>query len=88
MAGSLSIGATGALAFGGASVIRAPYVSTSPTRRSAAVVDGIRPFHMNVPEEQLVDLPLRIAATKWPERELVDDARGAPSGSRPDSHIT
>jgi pimeloyl-ACP methyl ester carboxylesterase len=34
----------------------------------------IRPFHINVPEEQLVDLRRRIAATKWPERETVSDA--------------
>ncbi len=33
-----------------------------------------RSFHFNVPEEQLVDLRRRIAATKWPERELVSDA--------------
>ncbi|HZE70785.1 MAG TPA: epoxide hydrolase [Pyrinomonadaceae bacterium] len=34
----------------------------------------IRPFRVNIPEEQLVDLRRRIAATKWPERELVSDA--------------
>ena len=34
----------------------------------------IRPFHVNVPEEQPVDLRRRIVATKWPERETVSDA--------------
>jgi pimeloyl-ACP methyl ester carboxylesterase len=34
----------------------------------------IRPFHVHFPEEQLVDLRRRIAATQWPERELVSDA--------------
>jgi pimeloyl-ACP methyl ester carboxylesterase len=34
----------------------------------------IRPFHISVPEEQLTDLRRRVAATKWPERELVNDA--------------
>jgi pimeloyl-ACP methyl ester carboxylesterase len=34
----------------------------------------IRPFHINIPEEQIVDLRRRVAATKWPERELVSDA--------------
>jgi pimeloyl-ACP methyl ester carboxylesterase len=34
----------------------------------------IRPFHVKVLEEQLVDLRRRVAATKWPERELVSDA--------------
>jgi pimeloyl-ACP methyl ester carboxylesterase len=34
----------------------------------------IRPFHIKVSEEQLVDLKRRIAATKWPDRETVSDA--------------
>jgi pimeloyl-ACP methyl ester carboxylesterase len=33
----------------------------------------IRPFHLEVPEEDLVDLRGRIAATRWPERETVAD---------------
>ena len=33
----------------------------------------IRPFHVEVPEEQLDDLRRRIAATRWPSKELVDD---------------
>ena len=33
----------------------------------------IRPFQINVPEEQLVDLRQRIAATRWPDRETVTD---------------
>jgi pimeloyl-ACP methyl ester carboxylesterase len=33
----------------------------------------IRPFHINVPEEQLVDLRRRLAATRWPDKELVTD---------------
>src|SRR5258705_529974 len=34
----------------------------------------IRPFHVNVPEAELAELRRRINATKWPERELVEDA--------------
>jgi pimeloyl-ACP methyl ester carboxylesterase len=34
----------------------------------------IRPFRVDVPEEELVDLRRRIAATRWPERETVDDS--------------
>jgi pimeloyl-ACP methyl ester carboxylesterase len=43
--------------------------------RSAAAAEGnaIRPFRINVPEEKLVDLRRRIAATQWPERETVED---------------
>jgi pimeloyl-ACP methyl ester carboxylesterase len=36
--------------------------------------DAIRPFSINVPEEELVDLRRRILATRWPERETVKDA--------------
>src|SRR5918997_1530801 len=34
---------------------------------------GIRPFHVEVPEEALADLRRHIAATRWPSRELVED---------------
>ena len=33
----------------------------------------IRPFQVEVPDEDLDDLRQRIAATRWPTRELVDD---------------
>jgi pimeloyl-ACP methyl ester carboxylesterase len=39
-----------------------------------ATSDEIRPFRFDVPDEQLVDLRRRIAATKWPEQETVTDA--------------
>jgi pimeloyl-ACP methyl ester carboxylesterase len=41
---------------------------------STAQNDAIRPFHIAVSDEALADLRRRIAATKWPERELVADA--------------
>src|SRR5215211_696978 len=34
----------------------------------------VRPFHVEVPEEVLVELRRRIAATRWPEKETVTDA--------------
>jgi pimeloyl-ACP methyl ester carboxylesterase len=34
----------------------------------------IRPFHVEVPEEELAELRRRILATRWPERETVDDS--------------
>src|SRR5215204_2438403 len=34
----------------------------------------VRPFHIDVAEEDLVELRRRIAATQWPERETVDDS--------------
>ena len=33
----------------------------------------IRPFSIHVPEAELVDLRRRIAATRWPDQETVDD---------------
>ncbi|MFZ0039475.1 MAG: epoxide hydrolase family protein [Candidatus Acidiferrales bacterium] len=35
---------------------------------------AIRPFHISVPEQEIVELRRRVAATRWPERELVSDA--------------
>ena len=33
----------------------------------------IRSFHIEIPEEQIDDLRRRIAATRWPTKELVED---------------
>jgi pimeloyl-ACP methyl ester carboxylesterase len=45
-----------------------------PAQAAAASEEGaIRPFHVSVPEEQLVDLRRRIAATRWPDKETVAD---------------
>jgi hypothetical protein len=38
-----------------------------------ATATAIRPFSFDVPEERLEDLRRRLAATRWPSRELVDD---------------
>ena len=44
---------------------------------SGATGSGIRPFRIHVPEETLVDLRRRLAATRWPEKETVaDDTQG------------
>jgi hypothetical protein len=56
------------------------YSQTAPAADAQASViataedNAIRPFHNNIPEEALVDLRRRIAATRWPERETVTDA--------------
>ena len=34
----------------------------------------VRPFHVDIPDEALDDLPRLIAATRWPSNELVADA--------------
>jgi pimeloyl-ACP methyl ester carboxylesterase len=40
---------------------------------STAEATAIRPFHIEVPEEQLAELRRRVEATRWPSKELVDD---------------
>ena len=40
---------------------------------SAVSDTAIRPFQVHVPEAALVDLRRRIAATRWPDRETVND---------------
>src|SRR5262249_29927931 len=48
--------------------------SLLPTHFAPAADDTtVRPFKINVPEEQVVDLRRRIAATRWPDRETVAD---------------
>jgi pimeloyl-ACP methyl ester carboxylesterase len=39
-----------------------------------AASSDVRPFHVSFPDEALADLHRRIAATKWPTKELVTDA--------------
>ena len=56
----------GAAAVGALSLLRA--------QPAAAAADStIRPFHVNVPEDALVDLRRRVLATRWPARETVND---------------
>jgi pimeloyl-ACP methyl ester carboxylesterase len=43
-------------------------------REHVASEHDIRPFRIDVPEEELTELRRRIDATKWPERETVTDA--------------
>jgi pimeloyl-ACP methyl ester carboxylesterase len=46
----------------------------SPAEPSAAAEDAtIRPFRVEVPDQALDDLRLRIAATRWPSKELIPD---------------
>jgi pimeloyl-ACP methyl ester carboxylesterase len=44
-----------------------------------ATATEVRPFHIDIPDEALVDLRRRIAATQWPEKETVpDQSQGVP----------
>jgi hypothetical protein len=44
---------------------------TTPDEHSTETT--IRPFRVDVPEEDLGELRRRIAATRWPSKELVED---------------
>ncbi|PGL70707.1 epoxide hydrolase [Bacillus sp. AFS055030] len=43
------------------------------TQNKTLEKNAIRPFHVNVPEEELIELRRRINATRWPEKETVSD---------------
>lgn len=48
--------------------------NSQPLKPGAAAEDrSIRPFHIHFPDEQLVDLRRRLAATRWPDQETVTD---------------
>jgi pimeloyl-ACP methyl ester carboxylesterase len=53
---------------------------TTPTDLEAPAENGaVRPFTVDIPEEQIAELRRRIAATQWPERETVSDSsQGVP----------
>jgi pimeloyl-ACP methyl ester carboxylesterase len=51
----------------------------TPTQAHApTTTDAIRPFRINVPEADLVELHKRVNTTRWPDRETVsDESQGA-----------
>ena len=63
----LGTAAMGIVVAGAASLLPSP-LAAAPTS------DVIRPFRVNVPEEQLADLRRRVLATRWPDQETVNDA--------------
>src|SRR5688572_590666 len=52
-----------------------PMAITETPRETARpfASDSIRPFRVSFPESDIVELQRRIQATRWPERETVDD---------------
>ena len=49
------------------------------SRAHAVEADAVRPFRVNIPDEDLADLRRRINATRWPEKETVADfSQGVP----------
>src|SRR5688572_27181914 len=45
----------------------------APAARTPMENQSIRPFRVTIPEKELVELRRRIAATRWPTKELVED---------------
>jgi hypothetical protein len=62
----LSTAAVGIAAAGMASLLAVHPAAGSPS-------NAIRPFHVNISDEELVDLRRRLAATRWPDKEIVTD---------------
>ncbi|GLS20332.1 multidrug MFS transporter [Labrys miyagiensis] len=63
----------------GAGILAVAGAASLPSPASATPADAIRPFRIDVPEEDLVDLRRRLAATRWPNKETVpDDSQGVP----------
>jgi pimeloyl-ACP methyl ester carboxylesterase len=56
----------GTAALGAASLL-------STNLRAATGAEEIRPFRVNIPQEDIAELRRRILATRWPEKELVAD---------------
>jgi pimeloyl-ACP methyl ester carboxylesterase len=53
--------------------------ATEVPQQTGSDKTAIRPFHVNFPEAEFVELRRRINATRWPERETVtDDSQGVP----------
>ena len=50
------------------------FLSVTAAMAQASGDTSIRPFKFHASDEALADLRRRIAATKWPSRELVTDA--------------
>jgi pimeloyl-ACP methyl ester carboxylesterase len=53
--------------------VRTTATGAVPPPRTEPDPTAVRPFEVHVPDEQLADLRRRVAATRWPSRELVAD---------------
>ena len=51
---------------------------TNVAQQTGGAKTSLRPFRVNFPEAELVELRRRVDATKWPERETVNDQSQGP----------
>jgi pimeloyl-ACP methyl ester carboxylesterase len=61
----------------GAPVLAAP-AGAPPTSAAEHNATGIKPFRINVPQADIVDLRRRLRETRWPEKETVGDPSQGP----------
>lgn len=50
----------------------------APLQHAAPSAEGVRPFKIAIPRTQLVDLQNRLAKTRWPDKETVEDTMQGP----------
>jgi hypothetical protein len=63
--------------------VKTSSVTTVPPKVGSLADDGIRPFHVHVPESALVDLRQRLAAARLPDQETVTSSRRARTSRLP-----
>src|SRR3954447_26921098 len=63
----------GATSLTGIEELRMTIEQQARTVRAAGENGAIRPFHVDIPDESLEDLRRRLAATRLPSKELVED---------------
>ena len=75
LASSVRMGALGLalIAGSGAAWAAGPAVDASGASSASTHPESIRPYRIHVDEAQLTDLKKRIAATRWPDKETVND---------------
>ena len=75
MASSVRMGALGLalIAGSGGAWAAGPAVDASGASSASTHPESIRPYRIHVDEAQLADLKKRIAATRWPDKETVND---------------
>jgi pimeloyl-ACP methyl ester carboxylesterase len=71
-AAALAAGALSRLALAATDTAQSSITQVAPAREGDAA--ALRPLRVRVPEAQLVELRRRIKATRWPQREAVNDA--------------
>ena len=64
---------TGPLEFRPPSNELSPLVEGGAMTQDTMTQSDVRPFHVDIPQEEIDELRRRVAATRWPTKELVDD---------------